>query len=146
MATLSPISDDDGNVIAVIDIVKDISSLIKNQELAIQAEKLSVIGQLAAGIAHEIRNPLTSLQGFLKLLSRQSNDLGTTYLSIMEGELARINLIVNEFLVLAKPHATQVKVVNGVELLCHVIQLLASQANMDNYSGPRNQDSREGTG
>jgi two-component system, sporulation sensor kinase A len=132
IATLSPIKDERGNVIAVTGMAKDITELMKTQEFILQSEKLSAIGQLAAGIAHEIRNPLTSLKGFLKLLSPLSNDLGTKYISIMEGELDRIEQIVNEFLVLAKPQPSEFKLGNSVELLHHVITLMESQANMNN--------------
>lgn len=130
MATLSPIMDDDDSVIAVTQIVKDITSLIKAQELSVQAEKLSVIGELAAGIAHEIRNPLTSLQGFIKLLSHQLNN--SLYVSIMEKELHSIEQIANEFLVLAKPHVTDLKLYNPFKLLHHVIELMKVQTNMYN--------------
>jgi two-component system sporulation sensor kinase A len=57
---------------AVHTIIRDISNRKKEQDLFIQAEKLSVSGQLAAGIAQEIRNPLTSVKGFLKLIQSQS--------------------------------------------------------------------------
>ncbi|MNF98689.1 Sporulation kinase A [compost metagenome] len=53
-------------------IVRDISERKKNEELLINSEKLYVAGQLAAGIAHEIRNPLTSLKGFLQLISLEA--------------------------------------------------------------------------
>ena len=132
IATLSPIKDNQGNVISVTGMAKDITDLLKTQELILQSEKLSAIGQLAAGIAHEIRNPLTSLKGFLKLLSPLSNDLGTRYISIMEGELGRIEQIVNEFLVLAKPQPSEFKLSNPIELLRDVITLMESQANMNN--------------
>src|SRR5262249_55076755 len=54
---------------AVQVIIRDISERKKNEELLINSEKLTVAGQLAAGIAHEIRNPLTSLKGFLQLIA-----------------------------------------------------------------------------
>ncbi|BBH22759.1 hypothetical protein Back11_41040 [Paenibacillus baekrokdamisoli] len=83
-------------------IIRDISERKKNEELLINSEKLYVAGQLAAGIAHEIRNPLTSLKGFLQLIAsgRYSNK---NYFDIMKSELNRIESIVSELLMLSKP-------------------------------------------
>lgn len=85
-------------------IIRDISERKKNEELLIKTEKLSIAGQLAAGIAHEIRNPLTSLKGFMQLLAtgRVPHD---RYYSIMHGELVHIETIISELLMLSKPQA-----------------------------------------
>ena len=68
----------------------------------LKSEKLSVAGQMAAGIAHEIRNPLTSLKGFTQFLKSRVDDYHQ-YFDIMLTELDRINTIVQEFMALAKP-------------------------------------------
>lgn len=83
-------------------IIRDISERKKNEELLINAEKLSIAGQLAAGIAHEIRNPLTSLKGFMQLIAtgRIHNN---HYYTIMKSELVRIETIISELLMLSKP-------------------------------------------
>ncbi|WP_267459271.1 histidine kinase dimerization/phospho-acceptor domain-containing protein [Brevibacillus composti] len=57
------------------------------QELLRNSEKLTIAGQLAAGIAHEIRNPLTSLKGFLQLM-KAGAEYREDYLNIMESELS----------------------------------------------------------
>ena len=62
-----------GNTVGLYLIVKDITKQKQAEEFLQQAEKLSMIGELAAGIAHEIRNPLTSLRGFVQLF--QSEDI-----------------------------------------------------------------------
>ena len=67
-------------------------------------ERVSAVGELAAGIAHEIRNPLTTLKGFVQLLKRGPDK--PEYLELMHSELSRIELVTNEFLILAKPQAT----------------------------------------
>ncbi|MEK3883436.1 ATP-binding protein [Paenibacillus sp. PL2-23] len=85
-------------------IIRDISERKRNEELMIKTEKLSIAGQLAAGIAHEIRNPLTSLKGFMQLIStgRVQNN---RYYGIMNAELIRIETIISELLMLSKPQA-----------------------------------------
>ena len=53
---------------AVQVILRDISERKQTEELMVRSEKLSIAGQLAAGIAHEVRNPLTAIKGFLQLM------------------------------------------------------------------------------
>ncbi|MDA8233244.1 MAG: ATP-binding protein [Clostridia bacterium] len=67
-------------------------------------EKYAVVGQLSAGLAHEIRNPLTSIRGFIQLLQNKHQDgMDKEYIEIIISELDRVNNLVKEFLLLAKP-------------------------------------------
>jgi two-component system sporulation sensor kinase A len=117
---------------AVHTIIRDISERKKTQELLKSSEKLNIAGQLAAGIAHEIRNPLTSLKGFLKLI--QSGSGGKKeHFDIMHDEMDRIEMIVSELLVLAKPdQGTAFREIDLTILLKQVVTLLESQAIMSN--------------
>ncbi|MFK4998504.1 ATP-binding protein [Bacillus sp. N9] len=83
-----------------ISVFKDITELKEKTNQIKQLDKLGAVGQLAAGIAHEIRNPLTSVKGFVQLLSEETN---SKYSQIITSEIERIEFIMNEFLVLAKP-------------------------------------------
>jgi two-component system sporulation sensor kinase C len=87
----------------IIGIVKQSEDSLKEMVLRWgeleQTDKLTMAGTLAAGIAHEIRNPLTSLRGFIQLLQPKEK----MYTNIMLSEVDRINEIVNEMLELAKP-------------------------------------------
>lgn len=120
--TVNPIFDNDRYVGTVI-AFNDITDRIKAKELMIKSEKLSIAGQLAAGIAHEIRNPLTSLKGFIRLLYHQESRK-EYYLSIMEVELSRIERILTELLMLAKPQSVQFHRRNLAELLEQVASFL----------------------
>ena len=112
-------------------IVRDISERKKNEELLINSEKLLVAGQLAAGIAHEIRNPLTSLKGFLNLIrSGEKND--SRYFDIMSDELDRIDGIVSELLMLTKPRVYELAYYDLRDVMRDTITLLETQANMHN--------------
>lgn len=117
---------------AILTIVRDITA-IKSQtdELIRKSDKLSLVGQLAAGIAHEIRNPLTSLRGFIQLLQYKSED-NKEYCDIMLSELDRINLIVGEFLILAKPHMVQFNDKDINQIIRHVVTLIGTQAIINN--------------
>jgi len=101
-------------------------------ENLLQSEKLAAAGQLAAGIAHEIRNPLTSLKGFLQLLKSGSSSTAKrdAYLTIMLEELGRIEQILGELLVLSRPRAVQFAKTRIAHLIRHVVLLLQPQAVM----------------
>ncbi len=129
--TVSPIRDGREEVVAIAEISRNITARKQSEEVIRRTEKLSVIGQLAAGVAHEIRNPLTTLRGFVQLGQKQGT-LPSAYLDIMLPELDRINLIVSEFLVLAKPQLSQFKPTDMAELLRDMISLLESQASLVN--------------
>ncbi|WP_182914168.1 PAS domain S-box protein [Paenibacillus sp. 1011MAR3C5] len=115
----------------VLSVIRDLTERKRSEERMLRSEKLSVIGQLAAGVAHEIRNPLTALKGFTQLLRTKYRD-ETTYFQIMEGELDRINLIVNEFMTLAKPHLSPFQPGNMDAILQSVVSILDTQAILMN--------------
>lgn len=112
--------------------VRDITIENRTEELLRTSEKLKMAGQLAAGIAHEIRNPLTSLKGFSKLLRKATGELADRYYEIMDQEFDRIEMILGELLVLAKPQASVYREWD-VRLIMHeVADLLGSQAILNN--------------
>jgi PAS domain S-box-containing protein len=127
----SPIFDEDGKITAVISISRDMTEHNKMEELLRRSEKLTMVGQLAAGVAHEIRNPLTTLRGFLQMQQR-AKIINQSHTDIMLSELDRINLIVSEFLILAKPQAVNFQIRDVRFTLGDVISLLDSEAHLHN--------------
>ncbi|NRF92432.1 PAS domain S-box protein [Paenibacillus frigoriresistens] len=109
-------------------VIRDLTERKKSEEAIIGSEKLSLIGQLAAGIAHDIRNPLTSLQGFVQLLKAKNAD----YVDIMMEELEHINYVVNEFMTLAKPHLNDYMESKAQELVQSVVGFLQPHAHLFN--------------
>jgi signal transduction histidine kinase len=98
-----------------------------------ESEKLSLVGELASGVAHEIRNPLTSLKGFTKIIYQKTRDnTNKEYLTIMMDEIDRINFIVNEFMVLSKPHLVKFSSSDLSHVLNSVVTLLKTQAVLKN--------------
>ncbi|MFU1717988.1 PAS domain-containing protein [Bacillus velezensis] len=115
---------------AVQVILRDISERKQTEELMLKSEKLSIAGQLAAGIAHEIRNPLTAIKGFLQLM-KPTMEENEHYFEIVFSELSRIELILSELLMLAKPQQNAVKErVNLKKIISEVTALLETQANL----------------
>jgi two-component system sporulation sensor kinase A len=118
-------------------LFRDVTFRKKTEEIIRRSEKLSVIGQLAAGVAHEIRNPLTALKGFLQLLKEKQ----TNYVDIMMVEVDRINYIVNEFMSIAKPHALTFVDSDLKPLIENVIDFMQPQALLFNVQMRLNLDS-----
>ncbi|MFJ7748155.1 ATP-binding protein [Peribacillus sp. NPDC097295] len=118
-----------GNELAgIITYAKDVTQIRETERRLRRSEKLSIVGELAASVAHEVRNPLTSLKGFVQLLS-SSDHPHEQYYTIMLSELDRINLIVSELLVLAKPQELTLSENQIVELMGEVRDLLKLEAN-----------------
>ncbi|MDF2838035.1 MAG: domain S-box protein [Paenibacillus sp.] len=110
-------------------ILRDISERKRREQLYVNAEKLSIAGELAAGVAHEIRNPLTSLKGFMQLIA-SGRVQETQFLPIMKAELSRIESTVTELLMLSKPQAIELKPTNLRELLSECSAALGAQASV----------------
>ncbi|RVT57222.1 PAS domain-containing sensor histidine kinase [Niallia taxi] len=121
----------DNEVIGVYGIAKDITGQKLTERKLVKSEKLSAVGQLSASIAHEIRNPLTALKGFLQLMSSSEGKVTVSYLEVMSKEIERIELITGELLLLAKPQAHHFKLENIYGIIEHVTALLKSQALMN---------------
>lgn len=129
-ATLLPIKNPEGEIIHVLKMSQNITEHKTAEELLRKSEMLSAMGQLAAGVAHEIRNPLTALMGFTKLLERGMTN--KAYTRIMTEELERIETIINEFLVLAKPQVWPFQKKKVDEILRDVLMLLEPEAHLGN--------------
>ncbi len=124
-----PVKGEKDAVEHIVIISRDISDRKKAEEMLLQSEKLSVVGELAAGVAHEIRNPLTTIKGFVQLYKKESSSIG--YTDLLLNELERIETITNELLSLAKPQAIQLDYTNLHELVESTLELLSPQANMN---------------
>ncbi|PLR76050.1 two-component sensor histidine kinase [Bacillus sp. V3-13] len=103
------------------------------EKAQIEAQKLELVGSLAASTAHEIRNPLTGIKGLVQLLAekyREPKDL--YYFSIIDEEINRINEIVSEFLILGKPTAQKKDIIDIRSVFTELKPLISSEANLHN--------------
>lgn len=115
----------------VMVMVRDITEKKKTAELLNKSDTLAAVGQLAAGVAHEVRNPLTVIKGFIQLLqTRIKHD--TEYFQLMISEIERIESIIHEFLSIAKPEICSFERKNLCFILKNVVSLINTNAIMTN--------------
>ena len=119
----------------IVIISRDISERKKSEEILLQSEKLSIVGELAAGVAHEIRNPLTTIKGFVQLYKAENSSI--EYNDLVLNELERIEAITSELLALGKPQAVQLNRTNVRELIENTLELLSPQALLNNIQFKR---------
>ncbi|ARK32691.1 PAS domain S-box protein [Halalkalibacter krulwichiae] len=110
-------------------MVRDVTTRKKTEEILLNSEKLTVAGQFAAGIAHEIRNPLTSINGFLQLLRHELSE-EPYYFPIIIKEINRIEVILSELLLLAKPQRTTDRKVDLTKVAKQIATLTSAHATL----------------
>ncbi|PLR79565.1 hypothetical protein CU635_22550, partial [Bacillus canaveralius] len=132
-STIKAVYDEEsGELRELISISRDIQQRIETNELLRKSEKLAVVGQMAAAVAHEIRNPLTPIKGFIQLLSADKDGFNPAFTTIILNELNRIDNIISEFLSMAKPHREKMVFLDAAELMKQVVQLLQPEAILQN--------------
>lgn len=99
----------------------------KQEQINFRNEKLMVAGELAAGMAHEIRNPLTSIKGFVQISASKNYNIEPWYELIM-NEIARMNELTAEFLQFSKNQSTSLQPYNLHQCLLKVVSLVNSEA------------------
>ncbi|WP_423407135.1 histidine kinase dimerization/phospho-acceptor domain-containing protein [Heyndrickxia sp. MSNUG] len=114
-----------------INTMEDIFERTKLQQELQRAEKMNAIGQLAASVAHEIRNPMTVVKGFLQIfLAKDMSDEEHMFLKLMIEELNRAETIINDYLSLAKPDVDKLEVIDSRDMAEKVMDLMTSYAMM----------------
>jgi two-component system nitrogen regulation sensor histidine kinase GlnL len=124
-ATTSPLLLANGECIGIVLVLRDISNIRELEDAVRQADRLSTLGTLAAGLAHEIKNPLGGIKGAAQLLERElpaDSDL-REYISIMLKEVGRVNRIVEELLSLTTPRKLELNHVDIHQVIGDIITL-----------------------
>ncbi len=112
---------------------RDITELKQQQQELSRLERLNLIGQLAAGISHEIRNPLTTVKGFLQFFGmRPHYTSDKEYMDLMISEIDRANTIITDFLSLAKANSDNIILQNINEVINTVLPMLQADAYNNN--------------
>ena len=109
-----------------------VARLQESQRRALRAEQLAAVGQLAAGMAHELRNPLTSMKIILQAAAEGGPPvvLEGRDVSILEEEIVRLEQLMQGLLDFARPPRPQMRAVVLQDLVRHVVELIARRAEM----------------
>ncbi|EXX91441.1 histidine kinase [Paenibacillus darwinianus] len=100
---------------------------LKQEEEMMRSEKMKIVGEMAAGMAHEIRNPLTTLKGFLQLSQSQNYNI-KPWFDIIMNEITRMNELTGEFLQFSRPGMSDLKPIPVCDVLERVCFMSESQA------------------
>jgi two-component system sensor histidine kinase PilS (NtrC family) len=121
----SPLVDPDGTPHGAVIVFQDLTPLRQLEQQIRRSEKFAAIGKMAAGIAHEIRNPLASISGSIQMLQRtQSMDATNKRLmDIVTREVERLNGLITDFLKFARPAPPELERVRLAALLQEVVEV-----------------------
>lgn len=121
------------NKIGAVAVIEDITELRRNEQLLRERERLAIVGQMAAGMAHEIKNPLTAIKGFAQIIQGKAADPNLSgYLKVILSEIDRMNAVIQDFLKMAKPKTPEFKQVNINDLVNEMFPFIDSQAFLKN--------------
>jgi len=126
----TPIKGGKGGGDGAVIVLRDLSEIKLLQEKVKRSEKLAAIGELAAGVAHEIRNPLSSIRGFAQFLRHSLKDKPQEkeYAETMVTEVDRINRVVTDLLTFARPMTVEISPTDITELIEHSVRLVEADA------------------
>jgi two-component system sensor histidine kinase PilS (NtrC family) len=127
--SLSVLRDAAGEPEGSVVIFQDLTRLVEIEDELRRSERLAAVGQLAAGLAHEIRNPLASLSGAIQLLEPELPELGARFprlFGIVRRETERLDRLVSQFLDYARPGRLRRECCPLAAVLEEIAELLAS--------------------
>ncbi len=131
--SLSTIRDTAGTIESRSAVVRDLTEARRLERDMQRKNKLTAMGELASGVAHEIRNPLNAIAMIAQRFTREFTPRRgvkefRTLTSVMQEETRRVNAIIRQFLAFARPRKVQLQQVHVPDLINHVASLFASQA------------------
>jgi len=141
-ASARPLHDETGSITGVIASARDITDQQRLQQQLIQSERLAAMGQMIAGVAHELNNPLTAILGVTELLRDQSSDENATrQLDLAHRQARRAAHIVQSLLVFSRPSTPRNTLLHLPDLLLRTLQLhehslRANQIHVDMSARP----------
>ena len=132
--TLSALLDTNGNPSGLLLAFQDLTEIRTLRDRAEAAQRLAVLGQLATGLAHEIRNPLSSISGSVEMV-REGNALGPEdrrLLGIVISEVERLNSLVTSMLQVGRPSQIETESLDLRAIASEVVAVARGQATASN--------------
>lgn len=132
--SLSPIRDDNDVCSGGVILLRDLREIKHLEEALRRSEKFAAIGKLAAAVAHEIRNPLSSIRGFARFLGHALSDRPEQreYAEVMVKEVDRINKVVTDLLDFARPMDPEFEPTGIKDLIDHSVRMVEADAQAQN--------------
>ncbi|HUL37600.1 MAG TPA: PAS domain S-box protein [Thermodesulfobacteriota bacterium] len=134
--TISPLRSAEGRIVGASRICKDITDLKKAEERLVLAERLSSLGELTAGVAHELRNPLAGIKINTQILSRKKDlpEMEKKLLNSTQEGIEKIQKIVEDMLHFAKPKPSHFKEEDINEVVKGSMAVLQTKLKKGNIS------------
>ncbi|WP_455565874.1 ATP-binding protein [Paenibacillus dendritiformis] len=123
-------SQETGEIVGAVGMAHDVTELSKLRAEIGNMERLHLVGQMAASITHEIRNPMAVIRGFMQLIQEKSPDNMKDYYRIVMDEIDRANGIINDFLALAQNRIVEKEMVHLHDIMKQLSPLLWADANL----------------
>ena len=121
----SPLLDETGNKLGGVLLLRDLREIRAMEEKLSRSQRLASLGRMAAGIAHEIRNPLSSLRGFAQYLGSKAVDDASKECSVlMVGEVDRLNQSISTLLQFSRPREPEFSLIDMEQLITKTSKLL----------------------
>ena len=130
-AHIIPEFDQYGRVETVLSVMRNITERKEMEKHLARLDRLNLVGEMAAGIAHEVRNPMTTVRGYLQVLGRRSElAVYQDQFQLMIDELDRANGIISEFLALAKNKRVDLQMMNLNTIVRSLQPLIQADASL----------------
>lgn len=126
------LQSENGDIQGIVCVAKDITEQKALEEKMTQSAKMAAVGQLAAGIAHELNNPLSVILGFAQLVSQQVQPQDTFYtpLKFIERESIRCRQLVQDLLTFSRADKEEKEIVNAQEVIEGALSLVIAQSKV----------------
>jgi len=127
LTSTAPIFDPEGNFLGTVHVVRDVTEIRELRDTLLSAERMAALGEVAAKVAHEIRNPLVSVGGFASRLEDRLEGNLKEYARIISKEVARLEEILKDILGFVREVRIVKKTVSLNEVAEDVIELLSAE-------------------
>ncbi|NOY60366.1 MAG: PAS domain S-box protein [Calditrichaeota bacterium] len=140
--TSSQLKNENGEVIGTVIILRDLRDIKSLEEKVARSERLASLGRMAAGIAHEIRNPLSSIKGFAQYFRNKfdAKSEDANYAEVMIKEVDRLNRVIQDLLNFARPQEPDFQPTDILKIVKHSLKLIESDVQAKNVQIIKNFD------